>query len=238
MTTRRPNLNLGWVVALLLAAPAVSQVRPRPGLGDPRLQSVDYKDDQVVEIVGAPGYQITVALAPDERIQSIAVGDSGAWHVAPNRAGDHMFVKPVQPGINTNMTVVTDARTYAFDLKALDGPASDMAYTISFRYPMESVTSPEPSNSFVRVGRYRVAGARALRPARITDDGEHTYIEWRADAPLPAIYAVDETGHEVLVNGAMRGSAYVIDSVNAHLLFRVDRQLARADRLNPKRLRR
>ena len=69
-----------WVAALLLlAAPtALAQVRPQPGPGDPRVQTVMFAPDQVVQLQAAPGYQITVALNPDERIESIALGDSAA----------------------------------------------------------------------------------------------------------------------------------------------------------------
>ena len=44
-----------------------------------------YDPQQVVLLQVAAGYQLTLAFAPDERIESVAVGDSGAWQVTPNR---------------------------------------------------------------------------------------------------------------------------------------------------------
>jgi len=219
-------------LALLAAAPSVAQVQPQPGTGDPRVQTVDYHADQVVSIQGTPGYQVTIELGPDERIENVALGDSGAWQATPNRRGDHVFVKPLQAGVSTNMTVVTDVRVYLFDLIPLYGPSGDMAYTVRFNYPTpggeaieEAALEEQPP------GRYRLSGTRALRPSRISDDGRHTYIEWPRDRALPAVYAVDSSGQEALVNGMMRDDLFVIDAVVPRLAFRIDRQVARAVRV-------
>jgi type IV secretion system protein VirB9 len=226
------------MAALALASPLAAQLQPQPGDGDPRIQTVDYDPDQVVLLYGAPGYQVTVEFGPDEQIENVAVGDSGAWQVTPNRRGDHLFVKPVQAGVPTNMTVVTSVRIYLFELAPLYGPSSEMAYRVRFQYPG---AGPEPAADAAQTaavdGRYRLSGARALRPSRIADDGRHTYIEWPRDRTLPAVYALDANGQESLVNGAMRDELFVIDGVERRLVFRIDREVARAERVAPKRSR-
>jgi type IV secretion system protein VirB9 len=224
------------LAAALLPLPAVAQVRPQPGTGDPRVQSVEYNAEQVVQLQGAPGYQITVEFAPDERIENVAVGDSGAWQVSANKRGDHVFVKPLMAGVSTNMVVVTDVRSYAFELVPLFGPQPDMAYTVRFRYPSPvpvtaSGTATEGAAAAAARGRYRLSGDRAVRPSGIDDDGAKTYIEWPADHSLPAVYSVDAKGKESLVNGNMRDGIFVIDSVVDKLVFRLDRQVARATRV-------
>lgn len=233
-------------LALLAAAPAAAQVRPQPGAGDRRLQTIDYADDQVVILEVAPGYQLTVELAPDEQIENVAVGDSSAWQVTANRRGDRLFIKPLQSGVTTNMTVITSARLYAIDLVPLPSPSPDMAYSVRFNYPEPARTgeggaeegAADGAGEAAIDGRYRVSGARALQPSRIGDDGRHTYIEWPADRPIPAIYGVGANGLETLVNGAMRDEVYVIDQVLPRLVFRIDRQTARAVRVEPRRSRR
>lgn len=226
------------LLALIAAIPAAAQTRPEPGPGDPRVQSIEYNADQVVLLQAAPGYQISVEFAPDERIENVALGDSGAWQATPNRRGDHLFVKPIQPGVSTNMTVLTDSRLYAFELRPLSGPQTDMAYTVRFRYPgaaaaalaaaggSEAAAGTQPPR-----GRYRLSGDRAIRPSGIDDDGAKTYIEWAADGSLPAVYSVDAKGREALVNGNMRDGIFVIDSVVPRLVFRLDKQIARAVRV-------
>jgi type IV secretion system protein VirB9 len=219
-------------IALLLAAPAAAQVRPQPGEGDRRLQTVDYAPNQVVVLEVATGYQLTVELAPDEQIENVAVGDSGAWQVTANRRGDRLFIKPLQAGVTTNMTVITNARVYAMDLVPLYSPSPEMAYTVRYRYPEAAEEETAEASEPALEGRYRLSGARQLRPSRIGDDGTHTFIEWPAEATLPAVYGVDSAGNERLLNGMMRDDdVFVIDGVATNLIFRRDRQTARARRV-------
>lgn len=221
---------------LTVAVPAAAQTKPQPGSGDPRVQSVAYHPEQVVLLQSAPGYQISVEFGADERIENVAVGDSAAWQAAPNKRGDRLFVKPVQQGISTNMVVVTDVRQYVFELQPLYGPAPDMAFTVRFTYPSAAQTPEEAAAAAAAPtkGRYKVSGARAIQPSGIDDDGAKTYIEWSADASLPAVYSVDAKGKEALVNGNMRDGIYVIDSVVPRLVFRLDKQVARAVRVAEK----
>lgn len=228
--------------SLISAVPVVGQIRPQPGMEGPRLQTVEYRAGQVVQLETAQGYQLSVEFAPDEHIESVAVGDSGAWQVTPNRRGDHLFVKLVQGEAITNMTVVTDVRTYLFDLVPLSSAAPDMAYVVRFQYPqpLQGVVPmggapgmpgvPGASAQVIIKGVYKLSGAKSLRPSAMGDDGVHTYIEWPGDMTLPAVYALDERGRETLVNGMMRNAIFVVDSVAQRFVFRIDRQTARAER--------
>jgi type IV secretion system protein VirB9 len=232
--TLLPRLAL---VTFLLAGPALAQVQPVPGDGDPHLQVVNYSAGQIVQLRGSPGYQLMVELSPDEQVQSVALGDSAAWQVSINKAGDRLFLKPAQADVATNMTVVTSVRTYAFDLYALAGPTSDMPYTVQFRYPSPKTSHADGeyvdvSAAARRASKYRISGDRQLRPSSVTDDGQHTFIAWPKGAPIPAIYTVDRSGNETLVNGMMGpDDVYVVDGAPPLLTFRIDRALARAERI-------
>jgi type IV secretion system protein VirB9 len=213
-------------------APASAQVKPQPGAGDPRIQGIDYAPEQVVTLQGTPGYELTVELSPDEQVENVALGDSGAWQVTANRRGDHLFIKALQSGVSTNMTVVTSVRLYNFELVPLSGPTGDMPYTIRFRYPgtADSNAGDEDAASASGKGRYVLSGDKDLRPSAISDDGRHTYIQWPRDRALPAVYAIGGDGQEALVNGMMRDDIFVIDSVSEKLVFRIDDHVARAER--------
>lgn len=218
---------------VLAASPLAAQVRPEPGPGDPRIQTVLYDPDQVVQLQAAPGYQVGIEFASDEQIENVAVGDSAAWQVTPNRRGDHLFVKALSHGATTNMTVVTSARVYLFELAPLfDG--AQMAFTVRFRYPGSEAQSAAAPSASTQEYLYRVGGDRALRPSRISDDGTHTYIEWPEERALPAVYAVNEQGQETLVNGGMRDGIWVIDGIANRLVFRIDRAVAHANRIQPR----
>jgi type IV secretion system protein VirB9 len=214
---------------MLAAAPVVAQVRPKPGPDNPHVQTVDYAAGQVVLLEAAPGYQLTLELAADEQVENVAVGDSGSWQVTANRRGDHLFVKALNGGVSTNMTVTTNIRTYVFELSPVSG-SGEVPYTVRFHYPPAAAGEEENPQGSAE-GRYRLGGDKALRPSEISDDGTHTYVRWPRDRSLPAVYGVTETGQETLVNGMMReGDLFVIDDVWQKLVFRVDRHIATAAR--------
>ena len=232
----RPTALLG---CLAISASLEAQVSPQPGSGDPRFQTVAYAPQQVVLIEAAPGYQVTVELAPDEQVQTIAVGDTAAWSVAASRAGNELVIKPLGTQ-NTNVTVVTSVRRYAFELDAVALPSPTTPYSIRFVYPANSALAALQARAGEAVpgaevkagineGLYKISGDKALRPSTVGDDGLRTYIDWPTDVALPAVYLLDR-GRETLANGNMRGDVYVIDSVNDHLVFRIDNHVARADR--------
>lgn len=223
------------LAALALPTPASAQIRPQPGAGDPRIQSVLYDPQQVVQLQVAQGYQLAVEFAPGERIENVAVGDSSAWQVTPNKRGDLLFIKPVASGVSTNMTVVTDARSYVFELVPAYGPLPDLAFTVRFTYPEPAATSVVPGDAAAIP--YRLSGTRALRPVAMEDDGARTYIEFGADQTLPAIFMIDGDGHETPADGKMRDGIYVIDAVASRLIFRRDDDEATATRLPPQRAR-
>lgn len=223
-----------WLILLVLiaaAAVALAQDNPLSVPSDPRIRIVDYVADQVVRIEAAQGYQVTLQFGSDERIENVAVGDSSAWQVSANRRGDLLFIKPVREGVTTNLTVATDARLYALELSPTGADGASAPYMVRFRYP--SPLNETLAAAGELTGRYRLSGARALRPSRIADDGTRTYIEWPDDLALPAVYTLDRRGREMLVNGNMRGRFYVIDEVLPRLLFRIDAEVARAVRLAP-----
>ena len=189
-----------------------------------RFRTVDYSADSVVELACRPGYATTIVFASDEEIQSIAIGDASAWQATPSKSGAYLFLKPLGSGA-TNMTVVTNARAYVFELSVSD----DGPYLVRFRYPTQPSTASEVPPPIA--AGYRVHGARALAPLSIVDDGTHVYIQWAPNLALPAVYSVGDGGQETLLNGAMRGGRYVIDSINPQLVFRRDKTEAFADRI-------
>lgn len=224
------NVAFAALLALLPPGTAGAQVRPEPGQGDMRIQHVQYVPELVVLIEAAVGYQVTVKLAPDEQVQSIAVGDAGTWQVSANAKGDHLFIKPLQGGQSTNMTVITDTRLYAFELSPASSPGAS-AYMVEFRYARPADTVQPAAELPPMIGHYKLSGDRRLQPAAIGDDGQRTYIEWIADGPLPAVYISGDRRQETLANGHMRDGLYVIEGVFSRLAFRIDKDVARAQRL-------
>ena len=135
-------------LALCLAAPVSAQ--------DNRLQTRVFDENAVVRIDGKVKVQTTIKFGPDEVIENVAIGDSAAWQVQPNKAQSILFVKPLEPDARTNMTVVTDKRTYLFDLVA--SPRNSALYVLQFRYPELEKAAEE-----ARLAAIAEAEAQAIR---------------------------------------------------------------------------
>lgn len=200
---------------------------PPPPPADSRIRVIDYQPDTVTTLEIAPGYELTLTLAPDEQIVTVAVGDVSTWQVAASHSGGQLFVKAAGAATSTNMTVVTSERRYLFQLRALPADTPGGAYAVSFRYPAAFAATSEPTRV---AAHYTMHGAKALWPSRISDDGARTFIEWPRNVDLPATFTVDRHGEEAIVNGMFRGDRLVIDAVSPRLVFRLDHQVARAER--------
>lgn len=214
---------------ILLAVPAAAQTPQTADGVDPRLRTIEYDAGQVFRLRVAIGYQSTIIFNPDERVENVGIGDSDGWQVTLNSRGDALFLKPVHPNGATNMTVITDARVYNFELSSAHAPGADTPFTVRFLHSGTRAETPT-APARLQAGRYRLSGARALRPAAISDDGVRTYIEWGASQAVPAVFAIGDQGDELLMDGHVRDGLYVIDAVHRTLLFRLDRQTARASR--------
>jgi type IV secretion system protein VirB9 len=201
----------------LLAGPAMAEITPRAGEGDPHLQTVGYDAAEVVALHVTAGFALTVQFAPDERIETVTVGDPGAWGVQANKRADRLVVKPAGLPSPTNMTVFTDQRTYNFTLYGTPPGLGVQPYLVSFTYP----AAPPPAKVAAETGAgtYRLKGAKALWPLAIGDDGHFTTIRWADDVTLPAVYRQTGPHESALVNGAMKDGAYVLDGVYPALTF-------------------
>lgn len=208
---------------LTATAPPDEPIPPR--YVDPRIRTVTYSEDEVVPISVSPGYQLTVELGRGEHIENIAIGDNGGWTVTPNKRGDFLFIKPLEGAQTTNLTVITEARTYLFELGA-SGMGSP--YTLRFRY--NEAGEDVVRKPYQMPGKFRLTGSRAIKPLEMVDDGTETSITLRPDHDLPAIFAIGADGTEKLVNGAMRDGRYVVYGLANRFILRLDKQMVRATR--------
>ena len=215
---------------------------------DPRLVERPYNADEVVRIEGRANVQATIRFDEDEHIENVAIGDSTAWQVTPNRRANLLFIKPLADRAVTNMTVVTDKHTYLFDLVASPTHRSPL-YVLSFAYPdepedeqlAEGAAAPAGPNAVEMAAAtdpYAVVdpaelnhaweskGAPTLLPAEVYDDGEATFLTWAPGVALPAILVKDHEGTEGPVNFAVRGDVIVVDGVPREIVLRAGEDAA------------
>ena len=229
---------------LLLAATAAASLiaQTASAAGDDRLIHHMYAENEVVRIDGRPGVQATITFGDGEAIENVAVGDSATWQITPNKRADVLFVKPIESGARTNMTVVTDRHTYFFDLVA--SPKAKPVYLLRFTYKDEpkkataangaALASLTPAEQSVLGGEaggapvdpaslnfaWRPKGDAKVLPARIYDDGSATYLLWGEKSEVPAILVLNEKGEEGAVNYSVRGRTIVVDDVPKAIVLR------------------
>ena len=209
---------------------------------DNRIRTLAYDPNEIVRILGKAGIQSTIEFADDERIENVAVGDSAAWQITPNRRASLLFVKPLSAHSRTNMTVVTDHRTYMFDLVAGDKSTTPV-YALKFSYPREkaaetaakpvqqAAVAPPPAVQATMIAEklhfdWNTKGNGKLLPSRVFDDGSSLYLAWSKDTPLPAILTESEDRKEGPVNYRLSGQYIVISPIPPNLVLRYGKRTA------------
>lgn len=222
-----------WCAATMcaVAAPSWALQEPHSIATDFRLRMVRYSPNEVYKFTGHYGYQSSIELSPSETIQTVSIGDSVAWMVDP--AKDRLFIKPIEQDAMTNMTVITDKRTYYFELHAReteDIRDKGMVFVLRFTYPEDDLAAinygdddipdfesePEKFNF-----NYSIQGSDMIAPIRIFDDGQFTYFEFRdKNADVPGFFFVDALGNEELINFRTRGNYIVVERVSSVMTLR------------------
>lgn len=221
-----------------------------PARADDRLVHHAFNENEVVRIEGKAGVQATIAFGDGESIENVAVGDSQAWQITPNKRADLLFVKPLQDAARTNMTVVTNRHTYFFDLIA--SPRSRPLYLLRFTYkdgpretPGAAKLNPDeqalasgdpaavPVDPAILNFAWKRSGSDKLLPARVYDDGNATYLVWPEKAVVPAILVQNEKGEEGPVNYAVRGDTIVLADVPRKIILRSGKASAQLANIGP-----
>lgn len=195
------------VTMLALAAGAHGAQLPEPGSKDARIRFATYDPYDVVTIHTRVGLLTQIVLEKDEEIVDMTGGDVEGWGVATKQARNGVFLKPAAELADANLHVVTNKRTYSFDLKMAKKAKGEIGFmTVYFLYP-ESVKANEIKaresdevrhllDVAVPAGnrRYTVQGSSDLAPIEAWDDGRTTFLRFRARSTIPAIYEASEEG--------------------------------------------
>ena len=197
--------------------------------------------ESVPTIVCAVWRVCDLELQSGETVQGAPhIGDAVRWKIAPAFSGTeerkttHLVIKPTEVGLDTNLVVPTDRRTYHLRLvSSLDRYVS----SVGFSYPEDDLQSWKELNKTlasaagvaggggdthpVAVSRLNfdyqikvVKGKPRFKPLHAMDDGYHTYIamsEVLPEGEAPALLGIARNGEEQMVNYRLQGNIYVID---------------------------
>jgi type IV secretion system protein VirB9 len=169
-------------------------------------------------LVCAPLRVCAIELQAGEHLESQPqIGDSRRWEITPVLSGSGLdetpllIVKPIEAGLETDLIVSTDRRTYVFRLisdplrfvsrLAFQYPGEDAAKWAAFqarqdaaKHDAEAVVEqahekdkragvvPLAENALDNLYfDYKLSGDTAYRPQQVFDDGQHTYLIYLND---------------------------------------------------------
>lgn len=111
---------------------------------DPRIYNFVYDTDTVFPIYTKLGEAFLLQFENDENFiedkSTIGMGDHAAWSVGVRGNGVSMKPKAIKP--ETNLLIVTNKRTYAFDIHS-SSPQHPPTFIVRFRYPDVEVANAE-----------------------------------------------------------------------------------------------
>ena len=243
---------------LLLGAMFAASVNAQPvaaaqrAAADPRLRTVVFAADSVVDVPVRRGQITQIVLGDDEQIVGVPVSGKGAncadethtWCVA--KQGRDLFVKPKSGATPTNLIVVTDRRRHAFLLHPVDGAGlALMRLTVAAPVvprPVQVASAPPPPTAkelidgrwqakpAVRNSAYSVATGKDsddIVPVMVFDDGTQTYFSFPNNRPIPTVFQIAPDGSEEMVNARMDADDLLVaDRVGRRFVLRLGQSVA------------
>jgi type IV secretion system protein VirB9 len=221
-------LNIFNIIILLTAisSPLFAQT---PITTDSRIRTLVYNPNEVYELKFFYNYQSFIEFSGDEEIEMISIGEAFAWRLTP--AGKRLFIRPLEIAAHTNMTIITNKRTYHFDIRSdeYSGKADeDLVYTIRFFYPQIGQPLPIPPQLAVPNIAPRISNQPIPKP-RIEEIVRTPTPQTRIDEPLPSIIERNPEGAELNFDYRVAGKSDDImplkvydDGAETHLQFAND----------------
>ena len=215
----------------------------------PVLPTAEGKDGSVVYTFGAtlpvvvcrPLRVCVLQLEQGEKIiDSPRCGDTAQWDISPSNPDDrrppHIYIKPLDSGLTTDLIIVTDRRTYVVELKSRNDKYTPM---VSFRYEenerlrwqahlseQKRLEKQRQRNNRFSTGNltfnaedidfdYSLQGDAKWKPLRVFNDGVKTYLKMPKIMQMyeaPVLLTVND-GTEALVNYRLHDDLFIVDQL-------------------------
>jgi P-type conjugative transfer protein TrbG len=252
------TLLIAGSIAFGFAAQAELVATPLPG--DARLVQFEYDQDNTYLILSKPKAVTDIEFGQDEKIQTVAGGDTKFWEMTPTNNRRHLLLKPTYDQIETSMTVITDKRSYQFVLRST-GPGSKWYQRVTWRYgetilldlraaEERVVVDAKKAENLVEqkkaqvlgdgvnpedlVFNYKIEGDAPFRPVSIFNDGKFTWIRLPAKLQeFPALFGEVDGGELVLVNYVVKGDYLLAQRVMDVGVLKLGKYQIRFERSKP-----
>jgi type IV secretion system protein VirB9 len=215
-------INLA-LVAFVLSCYAQVAAAAVPITTDSRIKTLVYNENEVFHLTLHYGYQSNIEFAIGEEIDTLSIGNSSSWKITP--IDRRLFIKPLEGSAKTNMTVITNKRTYQFELESKDPDQNldeELVYVVRFFYPSDSFDNPLPKiddKKFAPEPIKKMPEIAAKSPSTLADAGSSSnnfnfnYTITGPDniAPLKVFDDGERTFFKFPNNNATIPSLFVVD---------------------------
>lgn len=189
----------------------------------------DYIPDEIYKVYTAPGYITDVRFQSGEEIIYVGGGDTARWVLDKGAVGsgyhkeNHLYIKPLRQGLNTNLIINTTLRSYQIEVKA----GSFYNPIVSWVYPKDQGTEMQRNFDAIKDEktmtvdpanlnfRYIISNKNvSFAPEQVFDDGQKTFLKMKKDmktADAPAFFVRNKKNSTVLANYRVLNNYYVID---------------------------
>ena len=143
--------------------------RNTPMPSDTRIKTYVYNPNEIYQIKFMTNYQSIIELQQGEDVRIITFGNPAGWST-PRLIDNQLFMKATEPGVKTNMIIITDRRKYFFEIMSSDEDSdsvSDAQITqyLQFFYPdLKSIDiPPKPAKVTLNENAMALATGRAIQ---------------------------------------------------------------------------
>ena len=226
------------VCCLFNASAGFANQLPRGLATDSRIKIVAYNQDNVVTVHCSHFVSTAIYFDKNEMIMHVDMGDPLAWKTSPSKDTPYvLFVEPQLPQSDTNMTIITNKRTYQFHLLTNMGDTAhskNVIFALQFKYPEEEKLEFERELNSMQKGvvgagpvgnerwnyDYSFYGSKRIAPIQAVDNGTFTILKFPKHAAIPAIFSVDDHRNEALVNFRVEGDYVFIQGIHHQYTLR------------------
>jgi type IV secretion system protein VirB9 len=228
------------ILTLCLMITTMVAKAQQPVVSDSRVKTLVYNPNDVYSLLTHHGYQAHIEFSPKESIQTISLGDKTAWQIIAN--GRRIFIRPLVGGERTNMTVITNLRSYLFDIQSTKGKLprrEDLVYMVRFYYPDEHIartaglndlppiypdqiikSAAQPTSMPALNFDYTYTGNAGLAPEKVFDDGKATYFKLKPNAK---IFVVNGSGKELPAKTSPTSDGFLkVDVLNSRFIVKYE----------------
>ena len=144
--------NLIFIKQINEAAYDMNYSSNTPMQTDSIIKTFVYNPNEIFQVKFMVGYQSIIEIQKDENVELITFGDAGPW--TTRIIGNRIFLKVSDPGVKTNMTIITDKRTYLMEIMSNDEEDEiddRMTYILRFFYPDINVDVPPTTKRIAHI---------------------------------------------------------------------------------------